>query len=264
MFDTELQAKNLSWIAGVLEGEACFRTHSYRKGLAGIDFTSCDKDTVEVVKLFLGAKNIYSKKPKKANWNIVYRIQRTSLDNKDRLEAIYPYMSLRRQAKIASVLGYVPDNEFLPLDEEAWLAGILEAEGSFLKPSPSSPASQKIQMASTDEDVIQHVARLFDVAYHEGVKPKRFNHKQSWQVMCRGTRAIRWMKRLLPYMSERRSEQIDVALASRNSQILADEIVLEVRRRIALGERNVDIAKDMDLHYDRVRDIKSGKTYKDV
>lgn len=47
-----------------------------------------------------------------------------------------------------------------------WLAGLLEGEGSFMKPSPSSPNCPIISLQMTDEDIVKRVSLLFNCKYH--------------------------------------------------------------------------------------------------
>jgi hypothetical protein len=39
--------------------------------------------------------------------------------------------------------------------ELAWLAGILEGEGSFIKPVPSAPRLAVVRISTTDRDVVE-------------------------------------------------------------------------------------------------------------
>jgi hypothetical protein len=104
--------------------------------------------------------------------------------------------------------------------EIAWLAGLLEGEGSFLPAPPSSPGTPRIQMQSTDEDVVAKVARLFHVSYHQKhvagtVSNTGITHrKDSYTVAVRGSRAIYLMQRLRPLMGTRRKQQIEQSLSA--------------------------------------------------
>ena len=92
-----------------------------------------------------------------------------------------------------------------------WLAGILEGEGSFMKGPPTKPKNPRITMVSTDEDVLARVAKLFGSPYCAvtGVPDK----KQKYQTAVNGRRAMDLMLLLKPFMSVRRQQQIDVAVA---------------------------------------------------
>jgi hypothetical protein len=111
-----------------------------------------------------------------------------------------------------------------------WLAGILEGEGSFMKGPPTKPKNPRITMASTDEDVLARVAKLFDSPYcMVTVRPE---YKQKYQTAINGKRAVDLMLLLRPFMSIRRQQQIDIAIAcwepncSRNREYYKDREVV--------------------------------------
>src|SRR4051812_29330710 len=96
-----------------------------------------------------------------------------------------------------------------------WLAGLLEAEGSFLHGSPSDLRIPCIRIQMTDEDIIARVAQLFGVKYHKTpLKEERF--KTPYAAMLKGTRAAALMQQLHPLMSQRRQTQIECALQDYN------------------------------------------------
>ncbi len=90
----------------------------------------------------------------------------------------------------------------------AWLAGLLEGEGSFNKGIPSRPIQAAITLEMTDEDVIKKVAKLWDVKY---CKPRVRNikWKQTYKLHVRGTRAMKWINEIYPYMGIRRQKKLD-------------------------------------------------------
>lgn len=95
-----------------------------------------------------------------------------------------------------------------------WLAGLLEGEGSFLPGPPSATNSVRIALTMTDADVVERVAALWSVSYHE-VRRDRcrlMGWKPNYYVHLRGRRAVEMMKLLRPLMGQRRQEQIDRAL----------------------------------------------------
>lgn len=92
-----------------------------------------------------------------------------------------------------------------------WLVGLLEGEGSFLKPSPSKPREPKIDVEMKDEDVIRRVSALFGVGYRKRDR-HRENASVTFHVRLAGKRAVQLMWRLRPYLSERRQQQIDRAV----------------------------------------------------
>jgi hypothetical protein len=93
-----------------------------------------------------------------------------------------------------------------------WLAGLLEGEGSFQKPTPCEPNHPRITINMTDYDVVKHVAELFEVKYIHTRKYKVEHWKDSYATLLKGKRAVRLMFRLYPLMGERRKQQIEAAI----------------------------------------------------
>lgn len=98
--------------------------------------------------------------------------------------------------------------------ERYWLAGLLEGEGTFLKGPPSDPRCAIVRVAMTDQDVIEHSARLLA----RGVTPwDRKGHpprKRVYITQVKGLPALELMITLRGVMGERRRGQIDAALAA--------------------------------------------------
>jgi transcriptional regulator with PAS, ATPase and Fis domain len=134
----------------------------------------------------------------------------------------------------------------------AWLAGLLEGEGSFLKGPPSSPHLPVIQLHMIDEDVVDRVAKLFGRAsyYREDKRRVTRGWRPAYQVQVKGRKAVELMKMLRPLMGRRRREQIDTALASykfTRYQSLPPEVIEEVKRRVAEGSNKTQLAKELDI-----------------
>jgi hypothetical protein len=106
------------------------------------------------------------------------------------------------------------------IEELAWLAGLLEGEGSFFlrklyRRPKNSPAWTQliphIQVGMTDHDVVKRVADLMGVGVTLRSEPSR-RGKAIFATALSGWRADRLMRRLLPMMGKRRSGQIKTAL----------------------------------------------------
>lgn len=128
--------------------------------------------------------------------------------------------------------------------ELAWLAGLLEGEGSFCKGPPSAPNRPRIALQMTDEDVVRRAAYLMVIGYVcESQNKRRPDWKPTFRVMLRGRTAVALMKQLRPLMGARRQQQIDVAIASYtdlrpgdNTRKLLDQDVLEIRRAFNVSD----------------------------
>ena len=110
-----------------------------------------------------------------------------------------------------------------------WLVGLLEGEGSFLKPTPSQPHSPAISVQMTDEDVIQKVSVLLGSKY-QTCKPQKSHHKVSFRIMKRGYKAVELMKKLFPRA---------IYNYSPNRKLLTPE----VKRKIVKTYRNGMVAR---------------------
>lgn len=102
----------------------------------------------------------------------------------------------------------------------AWLAGLLEGEGSFVihfkERQPKFGASWKqlavrVQIAMTDEDIIHRVGAMFNAAsYHK--KPNKPGYKLLHMTSIAGPKAVALMKLIRPHMGVRRQAQITKAI----------------------------------------------------
>ena len=85
----------------------------------------------------------------------------------------------------------------------AWLAGLIEGEGSF----GFKKGCPRIEIQMTDADVVSRAASVL------GVKPRapwirKDGYKPVWACCAFGSRAIGWMMTLLPLLGERRRARI--------------------------------------------------------
>jgi hypothetical protein len=104
--------------------------------------------------------------------------------------------------------------------ELAWLAGILEGEGSFVvcrrtrhrKSGPWTQTSIRVCLSMTDEDIVVRAAELMGTSYW--ADGKRDGFKQRFTTHLSGPEGVRLMKFLRPFMGLRRQAQIDKALGA--------------------------------------------------
>ncbi len=97
--------------------------------------------------------------------------------------------------------------------EKAWLAGIIEGEGSFYtskrKVKEGFVLHARVEVQMTDEDVIRRIHELTGVGYVMERNKRHSHWKQAWRWGVSGIPALRIMKAILPYMHSRRSERIE-------------------------------------------------------
>lgn len=90
------------------------------------------------------------------------------------------------------------------LTEIAWLAGLIEGEGSFIYKESDSPL---ISIQMTDEDVIRRVSVLFGTNVR-GPYVRTDGHQTTWTCVVYGAKAVGWMLTLFTFMGERRKAKI--------------------------------------------------------
>lgn len=108
-----------------------------------------------------------------------------------------------------------PDEVTAPAREPlwiAWLAGLLEGEGTFT----STATYPVISMQMCDLEVVQRAATILSIERVSRKDVER-NRERGWSpafyVAIGGARAAEWMRELRPAMGQRRASQIDHALA---------------------------------------------------
>lgn len=97
--------------------------------------------------------------------------------------------------------------------ELAWLAGLLEGEGSFFRAKRTKGGSHFVmKVRMTDEDVVRRAAYFMGgnkILRSEG---RQAHYQPTYRAQLCGARAEALAKELLPWMGERRASQIRTAL----------------------------------------------------
>lgn len=131
-----------------------------------------------------------------------------------------------------------------------WLAGILEGEGTFVKPSPSNPNVPKIQLSMTDEWVVSKVADLWEVKYFRSDRNIDKGWKPTYITKISGYPSVVWMKKLYPLMSPRRQSRIDEIISIYKEPSIR-RFVAETRKeildRVSNGETKTSLAKEFGI-----------------
>lgn len=141
-----------------------------------------------------------------------------------------------------------------------WLTGLLEGEGTFLKPVPSSPGSPIISCRMTDLDVVELVAAAFGTSVQANDKGP---YRTEYAATIRGSRAAELMTLLRPMMSRRRQVAIDRALDgySPPERKLSFDDAEAIRRRHEDGERIASIARSYQVAWHTIEAIVDYRIY---
>lgn len=96
-------------------------------------------------------------------------------------------------------------------EDRAWLAGLLEAEGTFV--CRQRGAAIRAQM--TDEDVIARAGRIIQVGRCWAITPKNPRHKRSWTLSVGQRENVAWLAmEMAPLLGARRRLAVAKVLAS--------------------------------------------------
>jgi len=151
------------------------------------------------------------------------------------MAALVPLLSQRRKRQIERALGsrqvhrrrraprvtrIATDGTILvwetaePDERTAWLAGVLEGEGTFGVTRRSRSSYPVIKVEMCDEEIVVRAGHMLGAARVYARDPKHEGWSISYIAKIDGHRAAEWMRRLRPYMGLRRSAAIDKALAA--------------------------------------------------
>jgi hypothetical protein len=143
-----------------------------------------------------------------------------------------------------------------------WLAGLLEGEGSFLKPIPSSPTCPIVSCRMTDLDVVELVADAFGTSVQANDKGR---NRTEFAALIRGSRAAELMHTLRPMMGGRRQAAIDRALSNYRPPIRKLNFALaeEIRNRREAGETISSLARSFAVSRPTIRAVLAGRFYRE-
>lgn len=102
----------------------------------------------------------------------------------------------------------LPTMNITTKEELAWLAGLFEGEGSICHFNRSDRPSKRLEvdLAMTDEDVVQRAANLLDAKVFS--KQVREGDKRMYYLRLSDNTARKFLREILPYMGERRTMKI--------------------------------------------------------
>jgi hypothetical protein len=145
----------------------------------------------------------------------------------------------------------------------AWLAGLLEGEGSFMAGPPSAPRLPVLSVAMVDRDVVDRVGDLIG-AKTVAVRARSDRWRDSFTVAIKGAGAVAWMLALRPSLGERRRGQVDRAVASyssRSNRRLDDTAARRALGLLAAGEPVAAVAASFGVSAWCIYDLRLGRTH---
>ena len=107
-----MENTDIAWLAGILEGEACFDFYQYKSSKKTTKYPRIrvemrDRDIIERVKKIMGGGSVCIIKGKQENHSTTYIVRLCDRKKlKPVLEAILPFMSERRSTRILEMIEY--------------------------------------------------------------------------------------------------------------------------------------------------------------
>jgi hypothetical protein len=145
----------------------------------------------------------------------------------------------------------------------SWLAGLLEAEGTFLRPVSSKMRAPAVACLMTDQDTVERVGTLFGTGVFEHRRSVRT--RPMFSTRLRGFRAAQLMNDLLPLMGQRRRAAINEALDSYKPPVrkLSFASAAVIRWLLAHDDVTVsELSRQFGVARSTIREIRDGRIYK--
>ena len=258
----QIALNDIMWLAGLLDGDGCFSV-DLRKAtpFPYVSLSMIDLDTIiKVASLF---ECSYYEGSCRENERQIYRVVIGGYKAILCMNFVYQYMSIRRKVKIDYITqlynDYAANNKLRKVQRKRfnligsennifWIAGILEAEGSFMSPPPSSPNRPIVSLQMTDEDIVLKFAQYFNCKYLSRVplsKNKEVKYKRIYQVQIRGKKAVELMVEISSLMSERRKNQIKSALNNYNTKKMQEYYSKESKKNKKLFLKDIEEIKKL-------------------
>lgn len=272
------------WFAGLYEGEGSVsKPPASEPRRFRVNIEMRDTDVLLRAGKMVGVGYLQRRKADQAHHSDLFKLIIRGKNAIRTMMTIFPIMGERRQQQIQKMLD-LSDWEvqaFLKLSipernsnaELYWLAGLLEAEGTFLTGIPTRPNKIAIRLWMTDRDIVARVGEIWDS--NVGSFQRNEDVKTAYFVDLSGKTALAWMQRLYPLMGLRRQAQIDRSIAGydpdyeRKGRIkgnitkakLNPDQVREVRRRLKNREDYLTISKDFGVPWHIIMEIARLKTW---
>ena len=229
------------WLAGILEGEGSFLAGPpSAPSCPAIRLPMTDPDiVVRVARLFQRAA--VATRPRQSHHKTAHVTTIKGAGAALLMQWLAPLMSPRRNRQIERALRSRdsearrrPRTQIVSLNEElvtegtevswraagpaeriAWLAGLLEGEGSFIAARFGSHSYPRISVTMGDRDVLERAMTLMPGSHLYDANDSRFAERgwnEAWMVRLNGPPAAEIMNAVRPWMGQRRTSTIERVL----------------------------------------------------
>ena len=223
-----MEGHEFHWLIGILEGEGTFGAASpSAPGIPVVRVVMTDRDVVDRVGALWG-RAVFPLAPRQPHHKVPYVTALKGAAAVVLMKKVREHMSASRQRQIdravrtwrghrarkgmaAPVNDLVHDscNETCAI---AWLAGLLEGEGTFSTTRADGHTYPLLQLNMCGGDVVRRAGTMLGAASVRLLEPRHPHWSSTYVTKVSGTSAAEWMGILRPLMGVRRREAIDRAL----------------------------------------------------
>jgi hypothetical protein len=242
---SRIDEQEFHWLVGILEGEGTFlRGAPSKPGTPVLRVSMTDRDVVERVATLFG-RAVVRLRRRKPHHKLPYATTIKGAPAVQVMSAVRPFLGKTRKLQIDRAIsslqtrkgprhrrraaGSDSPSALMPLwdpsgtltahgasegaCDRAWIAGLLEGEGSFIASRATGCSYPVIKVEMCEREVVERAARLLDTRVWL-VAPGTEGWRPTYVARIAGHRAAEWMRALRPYMGLRRTAAIDAALSA--------------------------------------------------
>jgi hypothetical protein len=224
-----MRESDFHWLVGIVEGEGTFTLpRDAPRRSAALRVTMTDADVLQRVAGLFGRAMLELGR-REDRFKDDYATTIKGAPAVQLMNEMRPFLSPTRQRQIQRVLeAWRPRRrpqerwrrDPVTVDvsrcdrdcDEAWLAGLLEGEGSFGILRSDGNAYPAIKLEMSDADVVRRAADLLGAPSLQTRAPRKAHWRTTYVAAITGERAAVWMRSLAPLMGDRRSRSIARAL----------------------------------------------------
>ena len=230
--DSGVNEQEFHWLTGILEGEGTFLAGPPSSpNTCAVRVEMTDRDVIAHIAGLL-RRAIVGLPPRRSGCKPSFLTTMKGAPAVALMHSIRPFLSVTRQAQVDRVITRrrgdlrqrrgaetvsLPHLDPATCDGEcdlAWLAGLLEGEGTFGTSRQRTLAYPLVSVEMTEESVVRRAAKILGATAVRRVESRKRGWRPTFVARVAGHTAAAWMQRVHALMGERRRAAIETALAS--------------------------------------------------
>lgn len=235
MYISKKRMLDIAWLAGVIEGDGSIVCASPQGRSINVRYAfvlrMTDKDVVEKAQEIVGLGKIYKRKPSGLGSKIIYewRLDRKA-DVCYLINLIYSFLGQRRKIRTKEALNFLKErlseSEFnngkikFSTDKsikqelnEAWLAGLIDSEGSITRSIRRNKPRYLFYIEMSDKDIIERVKNILGSGTVKMRLPRTIGKLNIYVYSTEDQKELYKLLNIIqPYLGSRKRGYVDEAL----------------------------------------------------